>query len=95
MEKTYSHSPLTLPGSLNLKAGFSFGYREPFRELERSPGPVYHLDHVQEEKRTDKVYTPDYAANTRTAGSASERRTTSTSGMRTSRGRAPSTPTPC
>jgi hypothetical protein len=48
MEKTYSHSPLNLPGSLNLKGGFSFGYREPFRELERSPGPIYHLDKVKE-----------------------------------------------
>jgi hypothetical protein len=52
MEKNYSHSPLNLPGSINLKAGCSFGYRDPFKELQRSPGPVYHLDHVQEEKRT-------------------------------------------
>lgn len=55
MEKTYSHSPLNLPGSLNPKGGFSFGYREPFRQLDRSPGPVYHLDGPHEHKRTQKV----------------------------------------
>ncbi len=95
MEKTYSHSPLNLPGSLNLKGGFSFGYREPFRELERSPGPVYHLDRVQEEKRTDKVYIPNYSGKTRTVGLDLERRTTYTSGMRTSLGLALLTPIPC
>lgn len=54
VEKTYSHSPLNLPGSLNLKGGFSFGYREIFEEAEKSPGPIYHLDKVQEEKRNEK-----------------------------------------
>lgn len=54
VEKTYSHSPLNLPGSLNLKGGFSFGYREVFKEAEKSPGPIYHIDKIQEEKRTEK-----------------------------------------
>lgn len=33
IDKSYSHSSLNLPGSLNLKGGFSFGYREAEREL--------------------------------------------------------------
>jgi len=27
-EKSYPHSPINLPGALNLKAGHSFGYRD-------------------------------------------------------------------
>jgi hypothetical protein len=54
MEKSYPHSPINLPGALNLKAGHSFGYREAPIVIEKSPGPVYHLDAIIEEKRATK-----------------------------------------
>ncbi len=47
-DKVYSSSSLNLPSCLNMKGGFSFGYREPIREMEKSPGPVYHLDEIME-----------------------------------------------
>lgn len=59
IEKCFSHSPLNIPGCLNLKAGHSFGYREAVREAERSPGPVYHLDEIVEQTRLKKMYAFD------------------------------------
>ena len=53
-EKSYPHSPIHLPGALNLKNGYSFGYREAPIEIEKSPGPIYHLDKVVEDKRASK-----------------------------------------
>jgi len=40
---------------MNLKGGYSFGYRDAFRDIERSPGPIYHLDQPIEEKRRVKL----------------------------------------
>lgn len=55
-EKAYCHSALHLPGSINLKGGASFGYREPYKEAPRSPGPIYHLTKIDEEKRHQRKY---------------------------------------
>lgn len=37
----YPSSELNLPGSINSKNGFSFGYREETKLIERSPGAIY------------------------------------------------------
>ena len=50
-DKSYGHSPINLPGAINMKTGYSFGYRQVPKEIEKSPGPIYHLDSIVENSR--------------------------------------------
>lgn len=47
---------LQLPSFVDKKGGFSFGYRESPIQTETSPGPVYYVDNIYDEKRSTKNY---------------------------------------
>lgn len=56
IDKSSPSSILNLPGSLNLKAGFSFGYRQEVKVIETSPGPIYKVLTQEEKERSLKKY---------------------------------------